>query len=788
MSKTTNRPRSSPGPTSDDSKAPTPNAWARPLKPRPPPGLTAPNKDASNANGSSNGTPPTSLSNPELRNRFLHLALSLVGHRVSLTQLDGTVIEGVFHTFTPFAKKDVDTRNKYVLKAVSVVKKGDQSNKITNGSTVIISAEKVVKLHCKSLKMSTGNGKADMFRTDTEISHAGSSEKDRNLVAAGSAWTSGAPSSNRSSTSRADALLEAGSNRKGVASQAGLGGNIGEWDQFQANKELFNVRADFDENLYTTELDKSTIDASKIQRAERLAREIEKTTSGNIHIAEERNQVTADDYDEEDRYSGVLNQKMQARSNNKDVRAAAQDQPQKPKIMNYAAAAAKADAGKAATVTGKKQDTNTTSAEESSNKKQSETTNKDIAAVSDNGDGKSKAQQSQEKQAEDSSKTDRKQSGKESKNDPGDAENDSPFDRKKDISKDEKDASEGNSKEKEITTTSAGTKTNETKEESGKKQASKLNANAKAFSFNPSAKTFTPGSFAAPAPPPGAAQDPHQPIVDPNTGMPILHPQMQGQPHYMHPSIGQPVMPMMNPHFAMRYAGGYPGMEQPVAPGPQPPQHMQQPQAQAAQQSEGSPSSADGDEQQQQANEESTQSSPLQQPQAQQPPHPGVPVPYPQSAAPYPYGNIPIPQRGPGGPHMAGYHPQMVGGPQQIPVVRSGNPYGHMYGMPQHPPQMRPNGSGYYPNAPPHYQHYAMNDEEYRGGGRAGRSGGRAGRRGGRKAGRGRGYWQNNNPREQNIQDGNQAPQNTIGTDEAAPSNSTQGHVPENLEPSPPLE
>eukprot|EP00546_Thalassionema_frauenfeldii_P017680 CAMPEP_0178900410 /NCGR_PEP_ID=MMETSP0786-20121207/3460_1 /TAXON_ID=186022 /ORGANISM="Thalassionema frauenfeldii, Strain CCMP 1798" /LENGTH=775 /DNA_ID=CAMNT_0020571415 /DNA_START=94 /DNA_END=2422 /DNA_ORIENTATION=- len=707
-SKTTNRPKPSQG------KAPAPNAWARPLKPRPPPGLTAPGKSSSNVNGSSNGTPSPLLSNPELRDRFLHLTLSLVGHRVTLTQLDGSVMEGVFHTFTPFASKDVETRNKYVLKAVSVVKKGDQSSsKLSNGSTVIIAAEKVVKLQCKSLKMSSGNGKADMFRTDTEISHAGSSEKDHNLVAAGSVWTSGAPATNRSLASRAEALIDSGSNRKGATGQSGLRGNIGEWDQFQANKELFNVHADFDENLYTTELDKSTIDASKIQRAERLAREIENTTSGNIHIAEERNQVTQDDYDEEDRYSGVLNQKMQVRSSSKDAKSV-DDQQQKPKTMNYAAAAAKADAGKtAASFTAKKQDKNTT-VEESSKRKQPESTDNKKDITQENNDGKSNAEDSKgkaakEKKMEDTQKAEKKAIGKDSKNDSGDRDNNLPSGTQKELSKDKNEGSEGKDTEKESTATSSETKTDEIKEETGKKKSSKLNANAKAFTFNPSAKTFTPGSFSAPAAP--SAQDPHQTVIDPNTGMPVVHPQMQGQHHYMPPAIGQPVMPMINPHFTMRYAGGYPGMEHPVTPGPHAPQHLQQPsQQQQGGQSEGSLSSTAGDEPHQTTEE--TQS-PLQQPQSQQPPHPGVPVPYPQNAAPYPYGNLPIPQRGPGGPHMAGYPPQMVGGPQQIPVVRSGNPYGHMYSMPQHPPQMRPNSSVYYPNAPPHYQHYAINDDEY---------------------------------------------------------------------------
>ena len=83
------------------------------------------------------------------------------------------------------------------------------------------------------------------------------------------------------------------------------------------------------------------------------------------------------------------------------------------------------------------------------------------------------------------------------------------------------------------------TKKEETKDgESAKeKPKSKLNANAKTFTFNPSAKSFTPGGGSNFAPP--AAQPQH---VDPNAQM---HAPPMQPPHYMHPGpMGQPGKPL----------------------------------------------------------------------------------------------------------------------------------------------------------------------------------------------------------------------------------------------------
>ena len=76
------------------------------------------------------------------------------------------------------------------------------------------------------------------------------------------------------------------------------------WNQFEANERLFGVKSDFDENLYTTKLDR---DHPEYQRraaaAARIAAEIEGQISHNSHVAEERGLTLPDDsgLDEEDK-------------------------------------------------------------------------------------------------------------------------------------------------------------------------------------------------------------------------------------------------------------------------------------------------------------------------------------------------------------------------------------------------------------------------------------------------------------------------------------------------------
>lgn len=69
------------------------------------------------------------------------------------------------------------------------------------------------------------------------------------------------------------------------------------WDQFEANERLYGVKTDYDENMYTTSIDRShPTYKQRAAAADRKAREIETTANSNVHRAALENEV-----DEEER-------------------------------------------------------------------------------------------------------------------------------------------------------------------------------------------------------------------------------------------------------------------------------------------------------------------------------------------------------------------------------------------------------------------------------------------------------------------------------------------------------
>ena len=368
------------------------NAWSRPL-PRAPPGLTKTNNNHNNHNNndktSSSSSSSTTTTNA-LRYRFLQLQLSMIGQTVTLTLKNKSIIQGILHTFTPFDFNNNNNNSKkmsllssyqnyYVVKAVKVIEKhndnDDDDNDIdltnANGSTLIISSDKVCKLYVKSLRLegersnannnNNNNEEHDPFRTDTDISSGGHVRKNNDLVYAGNEWTSAGDKKVTNNGSLNGALEDLSLEGSGSTSRGGLfrsssnsgntnnnndknNNNIGSWDQFSANEQKFGIKATYDENLYTTSLDKSAIDGKKQKEAERLAKEIESQSTSNIHLAEERGHVIQGDFDEEDLYSGV----MVTKGNGAAIKERKQLilQPRtvgtsdSTKKMNYAAAAA----------------------------------------------------------------------------------------------------------------------------------------------------------------------------------------------------------------------------------------------------------------------------------------------------------------------------------------------------------------------------------------------------------------------------------------------------------------
>ena len=77
-----------------------------------------------------------------------------------------------------------------------------------------------------------------------------------------------------------------------------LNSNAGKgWDQFETNERLYGVKTDYDENFYTTPLDRSQPNfRQRAAAADRIARDIERNVTTNAHEAE-----TDDTLDEEER-------------------------------------------------------------------------------------------------------------------------------------------------------------------------------------------------------------------------------------------------------------------------------------------------------------------------------------------------------------------------------------------------------------------------------------------------------------------------------------------------------
>ncbi|KAI0649125.1 hypothetical protein C8Q79DRAFT_493325 [Trametes meyenii] len=144
---------------------------------------------------------------------------------------------------------------------------------------------------------------ADTFKTDTDISKAGG-RRERELQAwqpesAGGEAIEGAAAAGQTNATRSVDEVTFGPGAAG-----------GAWDQFAVNEKLFGVKAGFDEDAYTTKLDRSAPDfKEKERKAQQIANEIMGTVSNNPHIAEERvMNLNADGstMNEEDKYGAVV--------------------------------------------------------------------------------------------------------------------------------------------------------------------------------------------------------------------------------------------------------------------------------------------------------------------------------------------------------------------------------------------------------------------------------------------------------------------------------------------------
>ncbi|KAI8854403.1 hypothetical protein BC829DRAFT_379881 [Chytridium lagenaria] len=203
--------------------------------------------------------------------RILFVLMNSVGAKVSVTVRDGTVYEGVLHTANTYPDLGV------VLKSARTTKPELGTALIP---TMVVLPRDFVSMSVIALESVNGLDKFDSGKgisTDSAIgAKLGDFGKERELMK----WS-------MDDTSIALSLDD----DKGDA----------RWDQFSTNERLFGVQTDFEEELYTTAIDKEA-EAARIARE--METEAQTRSSENPHMLEERNMSTNDEgVGEEEKYS-----------------------------------------------------------------------------------------------------------------------------------------------------------------------------------------------------------------------------------------------------------------------------------------------------------------------------------------------------------------------------------------------------------------------------------------------------------------------------------------------------
>ena len=89
--------------------------------------------------------------------------------------------------------------------------------------------------------------------------------------------------------------------------ESGLSTTGQQWDQFEANERMFGTTSSYNEDIYTTTINRNDPGyKAKVALAERLQREINSTAPATSHVAEERIMDfsgAGDQADEEEKYA-----------------------------------------------------------------------------------------------------------------------------------------------------------------------------------------------------------------------------------------------------------------------------------------------------------------------------------------------------------------------------------------------------------------------------------------------------------------------------------------------------
>ncbi|KAM3317671.1 hypothetical protein ACQJBY_035401 [Aegilops geniculata] len=225
------------------------------------------------------------------RDRLVYVMTQIIGHHVDVHVKNGSVISGIFHATNTDKDFGIILKMAQPIKDTSVGGQINTSDVIRKPETMIIPARELVQVFAKDVTLGGDElpkGPVHDKRKDLMIDSAISRShfpEERELER----W---APDEGDS-----DCIELEKFDRKGHRS----------WDQFETNAALFGVKSTFNEDLYTTKLERGPHMRELEKHASRIAREIEGEDTEDLHLAEERGLYLDEDleHDEEIKYSAV---------------------------------------------------------------------------------------------------------------------------------------------------------------------------------------------------------------------------------------------------------------------------------------------------------------------------------------------------------------------------------------------------------------------------------------------------------------------------------------------------
>ncbi|CAN1286725.1 Polyadenylate-binding protein-interacting protein 4 [Linum perenne] len=239
------------------------------------------------------GTGTTQVYESPSRDRLVYLSTCLIGLPVDVQLKDGSIYSGTCYT------TNVEKEFAIVLKMARLTKdvlhRGGKPEYISKApsKTLIIPGKDVAQVIAKDVPV-TADGLSNELQNerhhdiliDSIISRSHHVDPERELEP----WV---PDGDDLQCPELENIFDGSWNRG--------------WDQFETNKMLFGVKSTFDEELYTTKLEKGPRMRELEREAMRIAREIEGEETQDLHLAEERGINVGDDFDidEETRFSSV---------------------------------------------------------------------------------------------------------------------------------------------------------------------------------------------------------------------------------------------------------------------------------------------------------------------------------------------------------------------------------------------------------------------------------------------------------------------------------------------------